>query len=262
MEKKIIAIVGVLLTFVILGIDAFVIEPNMIDINTINIKDTGNNAKIVFISDFQRRNSDPSFVQRVVSLINEQKPDVVLLGGDYVQMTVDELPSIEPLKKIDTKYGTYGVLGNHDYYDHPFPNIIFAPEIKEFLESDGTINIIQNNIVQIQNMSIVFLDDYWAGLRDETILDEKKQDFRIVLSHNQDGLEIKKDEGDLYLFGHTHCGQVRLPVIGNVPKMMGFEGQYDYRYYFVDGVHVYTTCGLTPAPRFFNPPEITVINLS
>ena len=111
-------------------------------------------------------------------------------------------------------------------------------------------------------MSIVFLDSYWAGLRDDALLDEPKQEFRIVLTHNQNKLEINSEKGDLYLFGHTHCGQVRLPIVGSVPKIIGFEGEYDYRHNVVNETDVYTTCGLTPGPRFLNPPEITMINLS
>ena len=265
MEKKIIFL-GIMIFFMILATDAFLIEPNIIDVNTINISDTGNNMTIVFVADFQRNNSDPSFVKRAVSLINEQNPDLILLGGDYIHWDVDEFPAIEPLKKLDAKYGTFGVLGNHDYDVYGLnrygADTELAQQVTDFLESEGTIDIIQNDSVQIQNMSIAFLDSYWAGLRDDTLLDEPKQEFRIILTHNQNKLEINSDKGDLYLFGHTHCGQVRLPVVGSVPKIMGFEGEYDYRHNVVNDADVYTTCGLTPAPRFLNPPEITIIKLT
>ena len=260
-------IIGIILgSLIIMGIDTILIEPNLIDVNIVNIEDTGNNVKIIFISDFQRRNADPSFVQNVVTIINEQNPDLVLLGGDYVDKTADELPSIEPLKMIDAEYGVYGVLGNHDYdvywLNRDGVDTELASKIKGFLEQDNTIKIIQNESLQIEGMEVVFLDSYWAGLRDDTLLDSVKERYRIVLTHNQNQLEINKDMADLYLFGHTHCGQIRLPLVGSVPKTIGFEGEYDYRHYIVDNAHVYTTCGLTPAPRFLNMPEITVINLS
>ena len=253
-------------SFLILVIDAFAIEPNMIDVNSINIPNTGSNATIVFVADFQRNNSDSAFVKRAVSAINELKPDLILLGGDYIHRSADEFPAIEPLKELDAKHGTFGVLGNHDYdvygLYHNNADIELASKVTEFLESEGTIDIRQNDSIQLQNMSIVFLDSYWAGLRDDTLLDEPKEEFRIVLTHNQNKLEINSEKGDLYLFGHTHCGHIRLPIIGSVPKMLGFEGEYDYRYYLVGDAHVYTTCGLTPAPRFLNPPEITIVTLS
>ncbi len=244
---------------------SFLIEPEVIDVNVISIDGTGNDARIVFISDFQRRNADPAFVARAVSLINGQEPDLVLMGGDYVHDNTGELPSIGPLGEIESELGVWGVLGNHDYdiygFNHRGADLVLAGEVREYLESMG-ISIVQNETILFQNMSVTFLGSYWAGMRDDSLLDEQRGGYRIVLAHNQNNLGIDGGGGDLYLFGHTHCGQVRLPVLGSVPKMLGFEGEYDYRHYTVDGADVYTTCGLAPAPRFLNPPEITVINLS
>ncbi len=87
-------------------------------------------------------------------------------------------------------------------------------------------------------------------------------EFKILFAHNQNNLEINKETADVYLFGHTHCGQIRLPYVGSMPKIVGFEGDHDYRHYIVNDTDVYTTCGLTPAPRFLNPSEIAIINLS
>ena len=83
-----------------MGTDAFLIEPNMIQVNEINISDSGTEMKIGFIADFQRRNSDPSFVQRAVDIMNKEELDVVLIAGDFIDRNLSELPSIGPLKKI------------------------------------------------------------------------------------------------------------------------------------------------------------------
>lgn len=250
---------------VVPALDAFLIEPNMIDLNRLSLEDTGNEMTIVFLADFQRRNADPAFVERAVNAINGLDPDLVLLGGDYIDKSISELPSVGPLREIESEEGTYGVLGNHDYdvywLNRRGADVQMARQIEEYLESDGTITIMRNEIVQVRNATVFALDSYWSGLRDESLLGRETETFRIVLTHNQDDLEIDGNLADLYLFGHTHCGQVRLPVLGSVPKMIGFGGEYDYRYSFVDGAHVYTTCGLTPAPRFLNPPEITIIDL-
>ena len=250
----------------LLGVDVFVIEPNMIEFNEITISDTGTQMKIGLIADFQRGNSDSSFVQRVVSLMNEQDLDVILIAGDFIDKNPEELPSVEPLKKLKSKYGVYGVLGNHDY-DVYFLNrdnvdLELGEKVKEFLESDGTIRILKNENILIGNVSIMGLDSYWAGLRDvDKATKDTSHEFKILFSHNQNNLEINPEIADVFLFGHTHCGQVRLPYIGSIPKIIGFEGDYDYRHYTVNDVDVYTTCGLTPGPRLFNPPEITIINL-
>ena len=133
------------------------------------------------------------------------------------------------------------------------------------METKPTRSKYYNEKVIINNsLTITGLDDLWAHLRDEPkAYSDKSTGYRILLSHNQEELEIKKDTADLYLFGHTHCGQMRLPVLGSIPKIAGFSGEYDKGHYVLeDGAHVYTTCGLAPAPRLLNPPEISIIKLT
>ena len=258
------AFVGII---AISGIDAFVIEPNIIEINEIDISDAGTEMRTGLVADFQRQNADPAFVSRVVEMINEKNLDVVLIAGDFVDKSIDELPSVEPLKQLQTTHGVYGVLGNHDYsvyfLHRDNANLQMGQKIKDFIESNGNVKILKNESVTINGIAIIGLDSYWAGLRDvDEAFANTSDEFKILFAHNQDGLEIDGDTADVYLFGHTHCGQVRLPYFGSIPKMMGFSGDYDYRHYTVNDADVYTTCGLTPAPRFFNPPEITIINLA
>ena len=248
------------------GVDAFVIEPNIIEVNEIDITGTGTEMKVGFIADFQRQNSDPAFVQRAVDMLNAREPDVIVIGGDFIDTSLDELPSIEPLGELEAGHGVYGVLGNHDYSVYSFSrgnaNLELAEAVIEYLQGNGPMRILRNENVAVKDIRIVGLDSYWAGLRDsEKAFAGTTDEFKILLAHNQNDLEISKETADVYLFGHTHCGQVRLPFIGSIPKIAGFEGEYDYKHYIVNGADVYTTCGLAPAPRFFNPPEITIINL-
>ena len=258
---------GVLAVFVLLGVYAFVIEPNMIEVNDVQITGSGTEMKIGFIADFQRHNSDPSFVQRVVDMMNERELDIVLIAGDFIERELDEMPSVEPLKGLETRYGVYGVLGNHDYgvYSSNRYNVDLelGDGVKEYMEEGGNMRVLKNESVTAGNVTIIGLDSYWAGLRDlDGALADDPDGFRILVSHNQNNLEISSEIADVYLFGHTHCGQIRLPYIGSVPKVIGFEGEYDHKHYVVDGVDVYTTCGLAPAPRFLAPPEIAIINLT
>jgi len=89
-----------LAVLVILSVNVILVEPSIIENDTIEISGTGVNMTIAFLSDFQRRDADPAFVQRAVDIVNARNPDLVLLGGDYVENDVDELPSIEPLRNL------------------------------------------------------------------------------------------------------------------------------------------------------------------
>ena len=268
------------LFFAGLTVNSVLVEPTIIENNTVEISGTGVDMTVAFLSDFQRQDADPAFVKRAVEIVNAQNPDLVLLGGDYVERSTEELASIESLRNLTSKYGIYGVMGNHDYLAFGFArdvggDTILAEQIIKFLEtsslSDNSqndkkpIKILRNEKVIIDDkVTIIGLDDLWAHLRDESAAysDKESVGYRILLSHNQEELDIKKETADLYLFGHTHCGQMRLPGLGSIPKLLGFSGDYDKGHYILDdGVHVYTTCGLAPAPRLLNPPEISIIKL-
>lgn len=259
---------------------ALFIEPDGIAVKTVKLDGTGTSMKIVFMTDFQRDDADPYFVQRAVELANRENPDLILLGGDYVERDESELPSIAPLRELKAKHGVYAVLGNHDYgiahairVDAPpysAMNDSLAETIRGFLE-ESNITLLENENRRFDGVILIALDDVWAGKRNEAKalegIDDNSTDimgsrnYRILLSHNQDDLVISDSTADLYLFGHTHCGQVRLPFIGSVPKMFGFRGDYDYGLYSVNGSRVYSSCGLASGPRLLAPPEVTVIEL-
>ena len=274
-KRATLAILGLFLA--VLTVNSVLVEPAIIENDTIEITGTGVDMTVAFLSDFQRRDANPAFVQRAVDIVNAQNPDLVLLGGDYVERSAEELASVEPLRNLKSKHGIYGVMGNHDYLAFGFArdvggDAVLAEQIIRFLETPNLsddnkkpINILRNEKVIIDDkVTLIGLDDLWAHLRDESkaYSDKESTRYRILLSHNQEELDIKKETADLYLFGHTHCGQIRLPGLGSIPKLFGFSGEYDRGHYILDdGTHIYTTCGLAPAPRLLNPPEISIIRL-
>ena len=153
-------------------IDAVILEPQMIEITETEFPGDGVEMKIGLIADFQRKNDDSRFVEQVVDVLNEQELDIVLIAGDFVHSNIDELPSVEPLKNLKTTYGVYGVLGNHDYKVYSMSkygsSLEMGDKIIEYMESDGTIKILRNENVKIGNVTVIGLDDYWMGLRNET----------------------------------------------------------------------------------------------
>jgi len=262
-----IALLSFILAAALLAFYAFYIEPDNITVSRMSIDGTGTHMKIIFMSDFQRANADPAFIQRAVDIANNENADLILLGGDYVEYNDSELPSVAPLRSLRAKDGVYGVLGNHDYgvvhWRYCPGNESLAKEITDYLEENGTINVLGNENTKVDGITLITLDDLWACKRNESeAYAGTASSYRILLSHNQEELAISNSTADLYLFGHTHCGQIRFPFIGAVAKYFGMNGDYDSGHYLVNGSHVYTTCGLAWGPRLLAPPEVTVIELN
>jgi predicted MPP superfamily phosphohydrolase len=227
-------------------------------------------------------------LEQAIVACNEAEPDLVLLTGDYV--TDDPKPIHQlavRLKNLQSSFGTYAALGNHDiYYDHS------QTEITDAFTNVG-INVLWNEIAFPlgKELPIVGLADYWSReFNPGLVMNELDPTTPcIVLSHNPDTAKILQQwRVDLQLSGHTHGGHIVIPGIGPAilyykrflqmfPKQMRLrlpflrpECAKVVRYWeWAQGFHkvgknqLYVNRGLgTYYPgRFFCPPEVTVITI-
>lgn len=156
-----------------------------------------------------------TFVQSVVDITNEQKCQLVLLGGDYLDGTVKDMgDALLPLKELHSKYGTFAVPGNHEYY-------FDYKGWKKFFEEDLNIPVLinQHKFIEGYNGEIIFI----TGIPDSFAkkIGEERPDvrralpvfgyhvFNILLSHRPGNAKENNRLGiDLQLSGHTHGGNV------------------------------------------------------
>lgn len=121
------------------------------------------------------------------------------------------------------------------------------------------------DVISIGNASLTIhgLGEYSLGRMDEEALSSKKTDFSITLLHNPDGIpRLKKHHADLILSGHTHGGQVNLPILRDRFIVMEDE-RFFYGLKEISGKKSYTTRGVGSVMpfRWFCPPEIVSITL-
>lgn len=235
-----------------------------------NIPASFNNYKIIFLADTHcNRFFTPSDFEKWVDKINEQSPDLILLGGDYVNIHyLNEY--IDVISKLKAKYGVYSVYGNHDYWER-------IDLIKEEWKKTSIIEL-DNKAVWIKSgtdsIKVGGVGDYWEEKQElePTTKDLKSTDFTILLSHNPDFVEeLNGAPINLMLSGHTHGGQVTLfglyaPIMpAKWRKDKKDTGQkYRYGWKKVDNTDLYITTGVgvNQFPfRFFARPEIVEITL-
>ncbi len=174
-----------------------------------------------------------------VSLINDEKPDLVLIAGDVIDNDTKPLYEdklYKTLRKLQTRYGVYMALGNHEYISRIDDSI-------EFLEKSN-ITVLRDSAVLVDSVFyIVGREDASRKYRNSlsnivSSLDTTKP--IIVLDHQPSGFEEAQQCGaDLLLSGHTHQGQI-VPIKFIVKAMF----RQSYGYHTANGTHFYVTSGL------------------
>ncbi len=200
-------------------------------------------------------------VQDAVRLANFFRPDIVIVPGDFVWREVGAAFDLIPvLRQLNPAKGTFAVLGNHDH--------LKGPEIVAKALAQAGIRLLRNEGITIQrgraSIYLAGIDSAWGGTPSPVAAFENRRGdlTSIVAVHEPDYIRellATRFPVDLQLSGHSHGGQVRLPVVG--PLILPPMGEiYDMGLYQVGNAQVYTTCGI--GTIHFNailnfPPEVT-----
>lgn len=166
--------------------------------------------RIAFASDFHAgATTHPKLLAAACEALADFRPDVLLLGGDFVSVRAAYIDQLAPhLARLDAPYGKFAVLGNHDLRANH--SVITAA-----LRAAG-VQVLTNDYrplaAPFDDITICGLDDATRGTpRPEQSVDPAGGK-RIVLMHAPQGLDALADRPfDLALCGHTHGGQVALP---------------------------------------------------
>ena len=208
--------------------------------------------------------------KHVSDLIVAERPNVLVITGDFVvghravdltQAALDDLTA--GLSRLADLFPTFAVLGNHDYWTD-------ATVIRDLLAKSGVIDL-TNKVFTItrgaQNVHLCGIDDVMNGdPRLEDVLAQLPDTgAAILLVHEPDFADISAATGrfDLQVSGHTHGGQVVLPLIGP-PVLPRWGRKYPSGLYKIGEMFQYTNRGIGTGRlsiRISCPPEITIFVL-
>lgn len=278
-SRKLIAL-AIFLAFVIPGLDQRLkIQPYVIESDKIT-----KSVRIVLITDLHSCQYG-EHQQELIQAVTEQQPDLVAFSGDIFDENLPDQNTEDFILGILSAgdYPCYYVTGNHEYY----VSDKLQDERTEFLEANGVTILTgteESLTVNGQHLTIYGVIDPAGGsnsrkqLRNVTELSEDPDnpDFKILLSHRPEKFDSYcEGDFDLVLCGHAHGGQWRIPFLinglyapnqGMFPEHAG--GLYQFQSQDQDQNSVMTMIvsrGLaresTRIPRFYNRPELVVIDL-
>lgn len=225
--------------------------------------------RIAFLADIHYgRLSKAQYLNKVVNRVNFFKPDIILLGGDYITHKKYIEPCFSILNKLESKHGTYAVIGNHD--------VMESIEQTEYYMRKAGIHSINNDGLWIERKSRIKI----GGVGDlttqkqnliPTVHDLNEEDYAILVSHNPKYVYQLKEEDyiSLVLAGHTHGGQfAHMKHLVNIaPERVNHKIGLKYLSgkYNKDDMDIIVSNGVGTAKfpfRFFTPPEIIIIELN
>ncbi len=227
--------------------------------------------------------------EELLRMVRGIAPDLILLTGDYINLSfVDDPAARADARRVLTALssdgerpgpgGVYAVLGSPPV-DRKSASLFDGLAIRLLRDEVETIdlpvppNAQQRADVRGRRLALVGLDCSHDSERDAQRLAEVSDQIpagavRVLLYHSPELIPFASKLGiDLYLCGHTHGGQVRLPVYGAVLTSSELGKQYDMGYYRLEDTHLYVSRGIgmeglgAPRVRFLCPPEITLFSI-
>ena len=225
-----------------------------------------NSIKIIQFSDLlYGSNISNKEVKKVVDIINERKPDLVLFTGnlldeDYEISNKNQEKLISYLNNIDDSIGKYAILGSYDVEE----------KYRTIMNQSGFI-ILSNSSEKIYNngndyIRLVGLDSLINEMRDiDEAFEDKEDNIYTITIMNETGDidDVLKKKPDLVLAGHNLNGSIRIPFIGGIIKKRGSR-VYTDPYYKKNNTLIYVSSGIginDIGIRFNNQPSINLFRL-
>ena len=226
---------------------------NAQDIDTVTYqvpigKNDASDMNIVLVSDIHLGAvGSEDRLSEIVDKINEQKPDIVCIAGDFFDTDYNAVKNpekaIDEIKRISSTYGVYMCLGNHDAGKTVDKMIDFTQKAGITLLNDEYV-IIDDRLVLLGRLDGNPIGGYGNARRDsiETVLGDYDKELPvIVMDHNPINIGEYTNEVDLILCGHTHKGQI-FPM--SIITDMIFEVDYGYYRRDANSPHVIVTSGV------------------
>lgn len=230
-------------------VEPFVLEPYWLKIKRLNIGKSNATHRIVHITDIHYK-GNRIYLEKVVKAINHLSPDFICFSGDLVEKAVYLNEALEILSSLQSP--VYGVPGNHDYWSGAS-----FETIAQYCQSTGGAWLLDQAVLSTDGKIQII----GATGNQLQLPQSQPASKRLLLVHYPLFVEQVKNTFDLVLAGHSHGGQVRLPLWGAL--VLPFRvGLYDLGLFQTKSGPLYVNPGIG---TFYFPvrawcrPEITVI---
>lgn len=273
-RRRILTVLAVVI--VLLPLDAFWIEPASLHLTAYGVpmperlRPFGP-LRVAVIADLHGGAPfiDSDKIDRVVELANGAKPDLILLTGDYViqdvvgghRMSIETI--VAHLRPLSAPLGVFAVLGNHDRWEPNWPHIWAEFErVGIRVLEDKTVRLFRSG----RTMNLTGIRDYATYEHDgsDALATIPRGEAALCFTHSPDVFPLLTIQCALTVAGHTHGGQVWLPILGRriVPSRYG--QRYAIGLISEGGKLLFVSSGIGTSivpVRFMVPPAVSVLDI-
>ncbi|MBN1811052.1 MAG: metallophosphoesterase [Anaerolineae bacterium] len=268
--------IAVNLAFSAVQVDAYVVEPLLVMTKNLTLASADLDpdappVRIVHLTDTHiERNSYRE--QTVIEKVNALQPDIIVFTGDYINTTYFSDATAHQhfrqfVAQLKAPYGIYATRGTVEPSTDYMARLIEGTEIV-WLEQEAVTVDVRGQRVTLVGVNcdhnagdVARLDQAMAGVSDDA--------FTLLLFHSPDLIhEASEHNIDLYLGGHTHGGQLRLPFYGAIFTCSKYGKRYEAGLFQEGNTTMVISRGIgfegfgMPRARFLCPPEIVSIELT
>ena len=206
---------------------------------------------------------DRAYFEWIVARANAFEPDLIVITGDLVDEP-ECLPWLDStLGRLRSRLGCFYILGNHDL------RIKDEASYREQLQKIGLVRVAGSWHTVVHNGSEIFITGnelpWFPGAEKLPLrLSGTKAGLKILLSHSPDQIEWARPHGfDLIFAGHTHGGQVALPIIGPIVAPSRYGVLYAAGTFQINDSVMHVSRGISgdEPVRFFSPPELGLFTI-
>lgn len=253
------AILAMLAIAIVLLADALWIEPYRIEVTHFDIQgNVTSPIKIAHLTDLHT-NGLGRRERRVLSILDEEKPDIILITGDSLSAWDPSYAEVQEVyEKLHAPLGVWFVRGN-------FENWKMVPHERAFYASSGVHLLLNAGALVRPDLWLAGVDDPFTGKpnQDTALAGAPPDAFKILMFHAPAYFDEVAGRVNLCLAGHTHGGQVRVPFMAPIwmpkgcwPYVSGWYQSGNTKMYVNRGV------GMSMFPiRFDCRPEVAILTI-
>tara|TARA_R100001143_G_scaffold63581_1_gene72413 strand:+ start:20054 stop:21223 length:1170 start_codon:yes stop_codon:yes gene_type:complete len=226
--------------------------------------------KVIHIADLHADSyTDEQKMARYVDRINQLEPDLVLFGGDLITSGSAHVEAgATALGNIESTYGTFAVLGDHDYWNNPdsITEVLDRHDVRVLWDENLRIDH-NGHSVKITGITQLYSRNIAPVSLNTLLSDRDKNAVNILFAHQLTDRMIEQSKVSgvhLILGAHTHGGQIRIPFFFYKATAARAETKYVNGSWILDQMllSINNGLGFTLSPVRYNAPaQVTMITL-